>query len=365
MTVYTEERYFRNPVLPYKKYQRITYKPGKVARIILNRPRYLNALSHALWGELEDALDRACDDPECRVIVISGAGRCFSAGDDTIGLSPEGAPCLVTDETPEELMKRLGSEEALWHQYNIEHDYYPLGYASRLWHIPKPTIAMVHGYCIFAAFMLATSMDLIFASEDALFLPTGTTRTMWDLGPRKVLELAYEHRFLTAREAFEYHMVSRIYPTREILEKETLAFANRVANQAPNALRRTKEAFLRVMDMRGLTESYEATRTASWQLWRQWAEDGHPEREEGKGIARTPIALSNLKTKLESEGAKVPEHVLAALARAAARDDKATWQRALHQEWREKERQARADAGAKTDAENIKKKRAKSLKVKA
>lgn len=359
MTVYTEERYFRNPMLPYKKYQRITYQPGKVARIILNRPRYLNALSHALWGELEDALDRACDDSECRVIVISGAGRCFSAGDDTIGLSPEGAPCLVTDETPEELIRRFGSEEAVWHQYNIEHDYYPLGYASRLWHIPKPTIAMVHGYCIFAAFMLATSMDLIFASEDALFLPTGTTRTFWDLGPRKVLELAYEHRFLTAREAFEYHMVSRIYPTPEILEKETLAFANRVANHVPASLRRTKGAFLRVMDMRGLTESYEATRTASWQLWRQWAEDGHPERYEGKGIARTPVALANLRAKLESEGAKVPQHVLAALARAAARDDKATWQKALSQSWRDSSRVKRAQAHA---SENVPGGKSKSKK---
>lgn len=351
MTVYTEERYFRNSMLPYKEYKRIIYKPGKVAQIILNRPRFLNALSHALWGEMEDAIDRACDDPECNVIVLSGAGRCFSAGDDTIGLSAEGAPCLVTDETPEQLVKRLGSEKAVWHQYNIEHDYYPLGYASRLWHIPKPTIAMVHGYCIFAAFTLASSMDLVFASEEALFLPTfgGGTRPFWDLGPRKVLELAYEHRFMTAREAQEYHMVGRIYPTPEILEKETLAFAERVASHVPASLRRTKEAYMRVMDMRGLTESYEATRTASWQLWRQWAEDGHPEREEGKGIARTPVALANLKAKLDSEGAKVPENVLAALARAATRDDKATWEKALHQEWRDRGRAKGADKAKPND----------------
>ncbi len=296
-------------------------------------------------------------------------GRCFSSGDDNNGLTPESAPTLWDGDArpPEKLIEQYGSEAEVWRQYNIEHDEL-IGYQNFHWvrTIPKPTIVMVHGWCIYNGSNLATIMDIVFASEDALFLPgVITPQGLWTMGPHKLLEFAYEHRFLTAREALEYHMVSRIYPTREILEKETLAFANRVANQAPNALRRTKEAFLRVMDMRGLTESYEATRTASWQLWRQWAEDGHPEREEGKGIARTPIALANLKTKLESEGAKVPEHVLAALARAAARDDKATWQRALHQEWREKERQARADAGAKTDAENIKKKRAKSLKVKA
>ena len=70
-------------------------------------------------------------------------------------------------------------------------------------------------------------------------------------------------------------------------------------------------------------------------------------RYEGAGMARTPVALANLKAKLESEGAEVPEHVLTALARAAARDDKATWQRALHQEWRDQTRIGRTDASAK------------------
>ena len=105
----TEERFFHNPMKPYKEYKRIIYEPGEVTRIKLNRPRYLNACSHALLAELEDAFDRAADNPECRVIVLSGEGRCFSSGDDNTGLTPESAPCLVTDETPEELIKRFGA----------------------------------------------------------------------------------------------------------------------------------------------------------------------------------------------------------------------------------------------------------------
>ena len=140
----TEERFFRNPMVPYKEYKRIKYEPGRVTRIKLNRPRYLNAQSHAMFGELEDAYDRACENTECHVIVVSGEGRCFSCGDDANGLTPESAPCLVTDETAQQLIERFGSERALWHQYNIEHDYYISWWLHQeLPRNPKPTIAIV------------------------------------------------------------------------------------------------------------------------------------------------------------------------------------------------------------------------------
>ena len=71
-------------------------------------------------------------------------------------------------------------------------------------------------------------------------------------------------------------------------------------------------------------------------------------------MARTPRALANLKIKLESEGKEVPKLVLEALARANARDDKAVWQKALHQEWRDKESIAKADADARKRAEKNK-----------
>ena len=64
-------------------------------------------------------------------------------------------------------------------------------------------------------------------------------------------------------------------------------------------------------------------------------------------MARTPRALDNLRAKLESEGKEVPQLVLEALARAKSRDDRAVWEKALHQEWRDKERIARAEAEAK------------------
>lgn len=336
-------------IMEYKEYKRIIYEPGKVTRIILNRPRYRNAVSHPLFRELEESFDRAADDPDCRVIVVSGAGACFSGGDDAIGLTPESAPMMSDERAPEQLMKDVGAEREVWRQYWTEHEYYVHDmWVKKMRRIPKPTIAMVHGYAVYFGWSLARSMDLIFASEDALFLPASHV-AMWDMGPRKTLELLFEHRFMTAREAMQYHVVNRVYPDREILEKETLAFAERVAQNPTSRNRSSKEAVYRTMDAQGFTTSYfdRLPFSAKFQERDVPREEKHRERYEGRGMARTPRALANLKTKLESEGEPVPELVLEALARAAARDDKAVWQKALRQEWREKYRVERAEADAK------------------
>jgi len=359
----TEDRYFRNPMWPYKEYKRIIYEPGRVARIKMNRPRYLNAQSHAMLAELEDAYDRASEDPECKVIVVSGEGRCWSAGDDTNGLTPESAPCLVTDETREELLARYGSESAVWHQYNIEHDYYVSWWLTqKLLRVPKPTIGMVHGYCIYGAFGHATSLDIVFASEDALFLNSGRRRAVWDIGPRKALEISYEHRFMTAKEAYKYHLINRIFPDHATLERETLAYASRVANETSENLHNAKRAYLRLLDSQGFSEDYDSFVTPWKDGWRRMAQQGHPMRYEGRGMARTPVAYYNLAMKLISEGEQVPESIIEALQRAIVRDDKGAWDRALRQGGRESERLARTEASAEAWQQRLQREGIKDIK---
>ena len=359
-----EDRYFRNPMWPYKEYKRIIYEPGRVARIKMNRPRYLNAQSHAMFGELEDAYDRACDDSQVHVIVVSGEGRCWSSGDDANGLTPESAPCLVTGETREEVLKRFPSESALWHQYNIEHDYYVHWWLpQKLSRLPKPTIAMVHGYCIYGAFSHATSLDIVFASQDALFMNAGAGgRSMWDLGPRKAIELAFEHRFMTAEEAYQYHLVNRIFPDHETLERETLAFAERVANEVPLSLHRTKQSYLQTLDCQGFKSAYDSLYSPTRDSWRRNAGTGHAERFEGRGMARTPVSYYNLAAKLLSEGRQVPGHIVEALQRAAVRDDRGAWDRALHQQGREAARVERTEAAAKAWDERLAREGIKDIK---
>jgi enoyl-CoA hydratase len=122
--------------------------------------------------------------------------------------------------------------------------------------IPKPTIAMVHGYCIFGGWLIASTMDLVFASEDAMFLPSNLQffTVPWELGVKKAKEVLFESRFLTAKEAQEYGFVNRVFP-REKLEEETLAYARRVADTDPLRLATSKFLCNQAQDLMGYTNA--------------------------------------------------------------------------------------------------------------
>lgn len=291
-----------------------------------------------------------------------------------MGLTPESAPVIASGEkTPAEMMQEYGSEGEAWRYYQDEHFSLLHGMHGRLRNVMKPTIAMVHGWCIFNAFSMAATMDLIFASEDALFMPVGGDSTFWAFGPRKALEILYEHRFLTARECQELGFVNRVYPNFETLEKETLAYAYRVADNPVAGHRGTKASIYHLMDLQGFSTAYNEHMLnslahgggAAQPIRDVHPEDRHRERFEGRGMARTPKALANLKAKLESEGAEVPQIVLDAVARAAARDDRAAWDRALSQEWRDRGQAQRAVAQAQAYDERIDPLRAKITEEKA
>jgi enoyl-CoA hydratase len=204
------------------EYKHVQYQPGKVARIILNRPRFLNAQSYLMLEEVDSALKTAAKDTECGAIVLSGLGRAFSAGHD-----------IGTEEDKEYKQQQgyaVRAEQGLtpWFE-DMRKVYIEFCLAWR--NLPKPTIAMVHGYCIFGGWMVAASMDIIFAAEDAQFLPGFVEyfSVPFDIGPRRAKEILFEHRFMTSQEAYSYGFVNRVFDT-ELLEKETLAYAERVAD---------------------------------------------------------------------------------------------------------------------------------------
>jgi enoyl-CoA hydratase len=197
------------------EYKQIIYQPGRVARLILNRPRYLNAQSRIMREEMDDCFTRAMEDEKVGVVVLSGAGTSFSAGHD-IGTPDE----VVDAQTRGDARDRYGRYKRM--------RTICLEYCLRWRNLPKPTVAMVHGYCIYGGWMFASSMDVLFASEDALFLPGHTQyfSPPWELGWKKAKELILEHRFLTAWEACQYGFVNRVYP-KEKLEQETLALCRK------------------------------------------------------------------------------------------------------------------------------------------
>jgi len=160
---------------------------------------------------------------------------------------------------------------------------------------PKPTVAMVHGYCIYAGWMLAAATDVIFAAEDALFLP-GMVEYFsipWDMGPRKAKEILLEHRFITAAEALAYGFVNRIYPAGQ-LEKETLAYAERVADNylmAPAWTGTIKASINHMQDTMGFSAEMETAYESFCLMLGLGAYSG-AKPDEG-GFARTSIARRN------------------------------------------------------------------------
>ncbi len=265
------------------EYKQIIYQPGKIARLILNRPRYLNAQSTVMREEMTDAFDRAMADDKVGVIILSGAGKSFSAGHD-IGTAEELADQQVRNETRD----RLGRYKRMRRTC--------LEYCLRWRNLPKPTIAMVHGYCIFGGWMIASSMDILFAAEDALFLPAHFQyfTPPWEIGPKKAKEILFEHRFMTAWEACELGYVNRVYPP-EKLEQETLAYAERVADnwfRDPFRVRTTKFSINHMQDTMGFTTALEAA-YQSYCVMVGLEERKVASPKEG-GLANTPLAAKNL-----------------------------------------------------------------------
>ena len=120
-----------------------------VRRITLNRPEKRNALNHALRGGILEALREADADPEIRVMIVRGAGKCFSAGYE-LGGGNEGL----------EMPYYTPGGDGQWPRHVTE------GWMS-IWDLQKPVLAQVHGYCLAGGSELATGCDLVYVAEDA------------------------------------------------------------------------------------------------------------------------------------------------------------------------------------------------------
>ncbi len=212
-----------------------------IARITLDRPQYRNAQSRRLLEQLDAAFAEASEDPEVRVIVLRGEGEAFSAGHDL------GTPEHVAD------LEARPYEEGLRGRYKRSWDM-NIDFSLRWRNLPKPTIAAVHGYCIFGGWIIASAMDVIFAAEDAQLLPVNFQyfSVPWDLGARKTKEILFESRFLSGAEACELGFVNRAVPADQ-LDDEVMSYAGRVAQNDPFQLRMTKLAVNQAQDAQGFT----------------------------------------------------------------------------------------------------------------
>ena len=204
----------------------------RLARITLNRPEKLNALSPELLAELERSLKTLEEDAGVRVIIIRGAGRGFSAGYD-----------LATPRRQTEYRAAAqGERRSVWRTRTSMvrvSDLY-----LYLWNMAKVTIAQVHGYCIAGGCELAMMADLVVVAEDARLghpgtrgLGTSRTAAFWPviIGMRKAKELLYTGDNVAGTEAAAMGMVNRAV-SGDQLEATVLHMAERIANQASDSL---------------------------------------------------------------------------------------------------------------------------------
>jgi enoyl-CoA hydratase len=266
-------------------FKQIMYdKQGTIARVKMNRPRYRNAQSRILLEELDRAFKEAVSDDDIRVIILSGEGDHFSSGHDL------GTPEQKEDETKRPYTSGImGQYQKQWEQF---HD---MGVRWR--ELPKPTIAEIHGYCIFGGWLIASAMDIIIAAEDALFLPSLLQyfSVPWDIGVRKAKEILFQTRFVTAREAFELGFVNLVTP-REKLKEETRKMAERIAESDPIFTRLAKLSINQIQDTAGFRVAVQSAFSNYMIFHQAGLVRTEKEKQEGKrSLSRVDRALRHLK----------------------------------------------------------------------
>jgi len=232
---------------------------GAVAWVTLNRPDVRNAQNIAMLRALDEAFGQAMADDDVKVVVLSGAGKHFSAGHDI------GSPGRDIDKAFDHLATpwyphhgKPGAEDA----FVREADAY-LGLCRRWRDLPKPTIAMVHGGCIAGGLMLAWVCDLIIASEDAFFADPVVRMGIpgveffahpFVLGPRRAKEFLFCGGRMSAQDAAAAGMINRAVP-RDDLEAETAKVAEKIAEMPRFGLALTKMAINQAEDRMGMRDA--------------------------------------------------------------------------------------------------------------
>lgn len=212
-----------------------------IATITLDRPEVANAQTPELLDDLNEAWTMAADDPEVRVIVLQANGKHFSSGHDLNPVSGDAPPKWTLGDIYETEAKRF------------------LGYSMNWRNIPKPSIAAVQGVCIAGGLLLAWPCDLIIAAENATFSDPVVAMGIggveyhghtWEWGPRKAKEMLFTGRAMTAQEAEEIGMVTKVVPLED-LRAETRRLAAEIATRDPFALRQAKRAVNQTQDVQG------------------------------------------------------------------------------------------------------------------
>jgi len=211
---------------------------GPIATITLNRPDKLNAINKEMLEEFDRRIIEAGADDSIKVVLIAASGRSFSAGFD------------MNEEIEEGIETALDWSTVLCRDSAV---------TMHVWSCPKPTIAVVQGYCLGGACEIAMACDMIVAAEDAQFgepeIQYGsgpvTLLMPFILGQKKTNELLFTGDKIDANQALSLGLINKIVPRKD-LESAARDLAQRIVPTPLQILKLTKRALNRAYEAKGL-----------------------------------------------------------------------------------------------------------------
>jgi enoyl-CoA hydratase len=212
-----------------------------VAHITLNRPERRNPIGPTTVGELLHALQRAKDDPAVRVVVLTGAGKVFSAGGDLSQMSGGGTPLQAAES-----------------ENRLAGTYVDLNLMLAGRGIGKPTIAKVNGHAMAGGLGLVVACDLAIAADDAQFATPEINVGLWpmmimstifrNVPRKKAMELLLTGDRIDAATAEKLGLITRAVP-RERLDAEVQALCDKIVSKSPLIMQMGLDAYHYMQDL--------------------------------------------------------------------------------------------------------------------
>ena len=222
----------------------------RVARITLNRPDRLNAISAQMPGEIRRAVEQANADRNVHVIILSGAGRGFCSGYDLKDFAEQQGPASATQDMPWDPMRDYQLMKGFTDDY------------FTLWRSYKPTLCKVHGHAVAGGSDIALSCDLVVMADDAKigYPPARVwgcpTTAMWvyRLGAEKAKRMLFTGDVIDGKEAARIGLVHQSVPAPE-LDAAVEALARRIAAVPKNQLMMQKLMINQAYESMGLANT--------------------------------------------------------------------------------------------------------------
>lgn len=240
--IYTQMMNLSSAATGKNQYETLLVTEAKpfVYNVQLNRPKSLNSMNNKMWLEITECFNQLAEDANCRVIILSGAGKSFCAGLDFKDAMSFGQELAEHEDIARKckVMKK---------KIKIYQDT-----CTSIEKCPKPVIGAAHGACVGAAVDMLSAADIRYCSSNAWFqikevdigmaADVGTLQRLPKImGCNSLLrELAFTGRRLPANDALQCGFVNRVFDNEEKLMTEALSLAEEIASKSPVAVQTTK-----------------------------------------------------------------------------------------------------------------------------